>query len=242
MAFTWRLMRRETIEKLLLGEAEEMMITAGEAGDDSVFIHPDTLGAFNLLRNDATLEGFDLKMYSGFRSFEKQLDIWNRKTRGELAVLDVNSHPIDITHLNSKELVYNILRFSALPGASRHHWGTEIDFYDYNAFKQFAKIDLISEEYTGSGPFARANRWLDSRIAEHNAYGFFKPYISDKGGVSPEPWHLSWAPLADTLENKSDHTLLLQKLQKASMNLKEEVIQELPYIWEQYVINVEGSQ
>ncbi len=27
-------------------------------------------------------------------------------------------------------------------------------------------------------------------------FGFYRPYAVDRGGVHPEPWHLSYAPLA----------------------------------------------
>ena len=29
-----------------------------------------------------------------------------------------------------------------------------------------------------------------------HAFGFFRPYTTDRGGVAPEPWHLSYAPVA----------------------------------------------
>ena len=35
-----------------------------------------------------------------------------------------------LAHLSPLEQLQAILRFSALPGTSRHHWGTDLDVYD----------------------------------------------------------------------------------------------------------------
>ena len=42
-------------------------------------------------------------------------------------------------------------------------------------------------------------RWLDELIASSDCEGFFRPYDRDRGGVSEEPWHLSYEPVASTL-------------------------------------------
>ncbi|SPY94009.1 D-alanyl-D-alanine carboxypeptidase [Proteus mirabilis] len=65
---------------------------------------------------------------SFIRSFERQLAIWNGKFEGTRPVLDAESQPIDIQTLSEGQRCEAILKWSALPGASRHHWGTEIDF------------------------------------------------------------------------------------------------------------------
>jgi hypothetical protein len=38
--------------------------------------------------------------------------------------------------------------------------------------------------------------WLDDQISADNAEGFYKPYDVDRGGVAPEPWHISYRPVA----------------------------------------------
>ena len=48
-------------------------------------------------------------------------------------------------------------------------------------------------EYLAGGPFHRLTTWLDAHM---HAFGFFRPYTTDRGGVAPEPWHLSYAPVA----------------------------------------------
>ncbi len=50
-----------------------------------------------------------------------------------------------------------------------------------------------SEEYRGRGPFAALNAWLDENLRR---YGFYRPYTRRGRGVQPEPWHVSYAPVA----------------------------------------------
>jgi LAS superfamily LD-carboxypeptidase LdcB len=144
----------------------------------------------------ARVQGFELAVASGYRSFERQLAIWQGKASGERPVLDSHGQPLVIDQLTDEELMWAILRWSALPGASRHHWGTDIDVYDRAAVSAGYRLQLIPEEYEGQGPFAEFSRWLGERIEHQQAFGFYRPYAEDCGGVAPEPWHLSYAPQA----------------------------------------------
>ena len=69
--------------------------------------------------------------------------------------------------------------FSALPGASRHHWGTDFDFYDKAAITNKYQIRLQQDEYSEGGRFAALTAWLDDNMAQ---FGFYKPY--DELGLS----------------------------------------------------------
>ena len=55
------------------------------------------------------------------------------------------------------------------------------------------KLQVVPAEYLAGGLFHRLTTWLDAHM---HAFGFFRPYTTDRGGVSPEPWHLSYAPVA----------------------------------------------
>ncbi|CAM5189250.1 M15 family metallopeptidase [Alishewanella longhuensis] len=83
--------------------------------------------------------------------------------------------------------------YSALPGASRHHWGTELDIYDAAAVPADYQPQLLPAEYASGGPFYKLAWWLECHAAE---YGFFLPYKRYQGGVAAEPWHISYQPLA----------------------------------------------
>ena len=98
-----------------------------------------------------------------------------------------------------KEIFEAILRWSALPGASRHHWGTDFDVIDGKRLSPEMKVALVPEEFAPGGPFCELHDWLDKNM---EGFGFYRPYQTDRGGVSPERWHLSYAPLAKDYLNQ----------------------------------------
>jgi len=55
-----------------------------------------------------------------------------------------------------------ILHWSALPGASRHHWGTEIDVIDRAALADGRKAQLIPAEYGADGSLPGSTAGLRS--------------------------------------------------------------------------------
>jgi LAS superfamily LD-carboxypeptidase LdcB len=221
----------------LVGQDETHLCRADDAAGPGVRIHRDVVGPFRQLRRQAHAEGFDVAILSGFRSFEQQLSIWNRKARGELAVLDSSARPMNISTLSERELVFAILRWSALPGASRHHWGTDVDVYDAAARPDGYEIQLVPSEYEGEGMFAPLSTWLDERIANRTAFGFFRPYDSDRHGVAPERWHLSHGPLASEFGRALSSDLLRETIQAAEMLLKDVVLENLDEIVARFVRN-----
>ncbi|HEY3731296.1 MAG TPA: M15 family metallopeptidase [Steroidobacteraceae bacterium] len=156
-------------------------------------LHPAVAPAFLTLRAAASRVGIDLTPVSSFRSFQQQLTIWNDKFHGRRPLLDQRGRSLERAALSDDETVAAILLWSALPGASRHHWGTEIDVIDRGALPSDYRVQLIPEEYAPGGVFERLGAWLPRHCDEH---GFFLPYDRDRGGVRPEAWHLSFASIA----------------------------------------------
>ena len=190
----------------LLGYADgHVMPLAGHTG---VHVHREIVQPLQQLINDAKQAGFQLQVASGFRHFDRQLLIWNDKCSGKRAIQDDSGDVIDVDSLSAIEKVYAILRWSALPGASRHHWGTDIDIYDAAAMPRNYQLQLHPDEYTGKGLFAPMMDWLDSYLQQERAPRFFRPYLQDKGGVSPELWHLSYRPIAHRYEQQYSLALL----------------------------------
>jgi len=221
----------------LIGRTERHLCTGTEAESLGVRVHRQVLSPFARLQDEARSDGFDLQILSGFRSFEQQLSIWNRKATGKLAVLDSNAEPLDIERLSDRDLAFAILRWSALPGASRHHWGTDLDVFDRATQPEGYEIELIPEEVDAGGMFAPLHEWLDERIALDAAFGFFRPYDVDRGGVAPERWHLSCAPVAEAFERQLTTEALRETIENAGMELEEVVLQNLDEIFERFVIN-----
>lgn len=201
-------------------------------------MHRDVVEPFGALRNAAVAAGLDLRILSGFRSFDRQLAIWNQKATGQRAVLDSGAVPLDVTALSQRDLAFAILRWSALPGASRHHWGTDLDVYDQAARPPGYEIDLIPEEVNPGGMFGPLHAWLDERIAAGAACGFFRPYDRDRHGVAPERWHLSHAPTAARYAPLLTPALLRATIQQADMRLKDVVLEHLDEIFERFIVNV----
>lgn len=159
-------------------------------------LQPAAAAAFALLQADARDAGFQLTIASSYRSYERQRLIWNGKAAGERAVHDDAGNPVAILALPEAERLAAILRFSALPGTSRHHWGTDLDVYDAAAVPADYALELSPREVAPGGPFDPLHCWLDARMAAGASHGFYRPYGVDRGGVAPERWHLSYAPLA----------------------------------------------
>jgi LAS superfamily LD-carboxypeptidase LdcB len=221
----------------VVGQIETHLCDATDAEWLGVPVHRDVVEPFRLLRDAARSEGFDVAIDSGFRGFDRQLSIWNRKARGELAVLDSNAQRLDIATLTDRALVFAILRWSALPGASRHHWGTDIDVYDAAARPDGYQIELIPSEYEGDGYFAPFSEWLDTRIADHSSFGFFRPYDRDRNGIAPERWHLSHGPIATVFNDLLTIELLRDTVVGADLLLKDVVLAHLEEIMDRFVKN-----
>jgi LAS superfamily LD-carboxypeptidase LdcB len=175
----------------LTGRVRSHVLEVPESG---AVLHPEAAAAFLGLRAKALHNDIDLVAVSSFRSFQQQLAIWNDKFYGRRPLLDRHGSVLDPAGMSADEIVRAILLWSALPGASRHHWGTEIDLIDRAALPPGGRPQLISLEYSPGGVFERLGAWLPRHC---EAYGFFLPYDRDRGGVQPEPWHLSFAPLSN---------------------------------------------
>jgi LAS superfamily LD-carboxypeptidase LdcB len=203
-----------------------------EALAPGVRLHADAIDAVHALRESAAEAGHELAIVSSFRDFARQSAIWNRKFRGEQAVLDRAGRPIDVSALSGVQRVRAILVWSALPGASRHHWGTDFDVYDRSAVPPDYRPELTVAEYTGAGPFARLNEWLAANLGNH---GFFRPYRMDRGGVSPEPWHLSYAPLSVPALGALTLDVLAEAIEGSDLEGREHVLAQLQEIHDRYV-------
>ncbi|WP_108650212.1 M15 family metallopeptidase [Dongshaea marina] len=198
-------------------------------------LQPEVYRAWCALQQAAANDGFDLQAASSYRSFERQKQIWDGKFDGKRPLLDSHSRPVDLKSLSEWQKIEHILRWSALPGASRHHWGTELDLYDPSLLLPGESLKLIPDEYDQGGCQAPLCRWLDDRMSE---FGFFKPYARDLGGVSREPWHLSYQPLAELCLEQLTPQLLQQTLSLHPVRGYAEIQPRLDYIFERYILNI----
>lgn len=189
----------------------------------AVRVHPATARDFLVLRAAAAVDGIDLRIVSGHRGFQRQLAIWNAKARGERVLLDAEERVLDTLELSPDARVLAILRWSALPGTSRHHWGSDIDVVDVAALAPGSTPSLVAADFAPGGPQERLGRWLEMRLDADPASLFFRPYDGAGDGVSGEPWHLSHAPLAARCQSVFDPARLREVLATSGLDLWETV-------------------
>ncbi len=195
-------------------------------------VDAEVLPFLNKLKDAAAAEGFELRIESAYRPFERQLSIWNRKARGKLPLLSAEGVPMERPQ-DEEELMYAILTWSALPGASRHHLGTDLDVVDGRACPEGYEVQLTPEEC--SGMFAAFHKFLDERFATDGAFGFDRVFVPGRGKIRPEGWHIAHMP---TSRKRLEHFSLdtLRKIYEASdMACKQVVLARLPQLAEEYI-------
>ena len=205
--------------------------------DAAYVMHPHADEALRAMRAAAREAGIELSVVSAFRDFNRQLAIWTGKFNGPRALLDPSGAVIDRTKLYESALIDAILIWSALPGASRHHWGSDVDVVDAAALATGERPQLVTPEYLPGGRFERLNGWLDSNMAR---FDFFRPYATYRGGVQPEPWHLSYAPVSVPALQVLSLEALREALEEATdMPGQQTVLARLPQLYERYVLAID---
>ena len=218
-----------TDQLLALGLSERGMV----AHDECTTLDFGVSRQFGLLQRDAKAEGFELVAASSYRSYASQLTIFNAKWRGERPVLDDADRSLSRELYSDEQWLHRILRFSALPGTSRHHWGTDLDVFDPTLLPKGQKLLLTPSEFGDSGYFSALTQWLDQAIAGGQSRGFERPYDADRGGVSIEPWHLSYLPRASQLRGHQSPEALLDlwdhspKLRPEGFELLSQCLEEI---------------
>ncbi|MCF1426980.1 MAG: M15 family metallopeptidase [Shewanella sp.] len=213
----------------LYGTNEQGLIDA-----DGILLTPQTRSAFIAMQQAAKTEGIDLQICSGYRSFEQQLGIWNAKACGRRQLLDKYCHLVSPADYTEDELVQLILIWSALPGCSRHHWGTDIDVYDAAMISR-EELHLMPAEYLAAGPCHQLYQWL---LAHAAGFGFYFPFQTGLSGVSPEPWHLSYFVQSNAYLAAFDIDELRNLLKNSELLLKKSVLSQLDKLLDEFVYRI----
>lgn len=203
-----------------------------EADGPGCLLHRDAVAAFRAMRDAALRCGIGIEAASAFRDFSRQRDIWNGKFRGERPLLDAAGKPLRAAALDERQRVDAILLWTALPGASRHHWGTDLDVIDRRALPAGGRVQLIPDEYEPGGVFEALSRWLDRHMRR---YGFYRPYGVTAMGTAAEPWHLSFAPVARAAQRQLDVPTLASAVRGQGVLGEAQVLERLPEIHARFV-------
>ncbi|MFW5707015.1 MAG: M15 family metallopeptidase [Bacteroidota bacterium] len=176
-------------ENLLLGKPTAQQrdslfvnVAPGFGNRDGLLMHHKAYEAFQEMHEAARADDISLTIISAFRDFSHQQRIWESKWTGR-RVLSGNVVATSIS--DPAERAREILRYSAMPGSSRHHWGTDID------------LNSLDNAYFLSGKGKKEYEWL---VNNAHRFGFCQPYIARdlrKGmGYEEEKWHWSYMPIA----------------------------------------------
>jgi LAS superfamily LD-carboxypeptidase LdcB len=217
----------------LTGQARTHLV---EVTDPACVLHRHVVVPFRNLRRAAAAAGFDLVAASSFRDFDRQLSIWNSKFSGTKPLFDADGHALDTLQLAPAQRIAAILLWSALPGASRHHWGTDVDLIDAGAVPPGYRVQLVPEEFAPAGPFGRLSAWLDQHAQR---FGFFRPFRGVLSGVRPEPWHFSFAPIADKARRALTPDVLQGSLAGAPILGKDAVLAQIDQLHARYVAAID---
>jgi len=200
-------------------------------------LHYAAATSFLAMRDAAAQAGLDLVAASSFRDFDRQLHLWNAKWRGERPLLDRAGQPLDAASLDDAARIDAILCWSALPGGSRHHWGTDCDVIDAAALPDGYRVQLVPGEYAPGGVFGRLTPWLDENMGR---FGFYRPYASAHGGAGIEPWHLSYWPIAVEALEGLTLPVLRRAIAGSTLLGKDGVLERLPEIYTRFILAVDS--
>jgi zinc D-Ala-D-Ala carboxypeptidase len=138
--------------------------------------------AFIKMADSAQTAGVHLKAVSTTRSFFRQKTIWEAKWTG---LWRVEGRNLGKTRWKASKKAELIMRYSSMPGTSRHHWGTDLD------------INSVDAAYFNTLEGRRVYGWL---FAHAKHFGFCQVYQtkenSGRSGYEEEKWHWSYLPLS----------------------------------------------
>ncbi|CUU53316.1 D-alanyl-D-alanine carboxypeptidase [Actinobacillus pleuropneumoniae] len=199
------------LEQILTGKTREHLVPLPNPLSDKHFLQAEAVDAFLTLQQAAKAAGFNLQPASTYRDFDRQMLIWNAKFNGERKVHDDNGCAIDMAKLDDLQKIQAMMRWSAVPGSSRHHWGTEIDIFDPDLLPEGQHLQLEPWEYQTGSYFAPLAEWL-----HHNAerFGFYFPFDGiHNAKVGYEPWHISYRPISAEYEKQFNYQILQKSWQ-----------------------------
>ncbi|MBF0785389.1 D-alanyl-D-alanine carboxypeptidase family protein [Muribacter muris] len=219
---------------VLTGKSREHLAGLPNPLSDKHALQPEAVTAFLALQQAAKQAGFNLQPASTYRDFERQKMIWNAKFNGERKVHDDHGCAIEFRRLSDWQKSQAILRWSAMPGASRHHWGTEIDIFDPDLLPPDQPLQLEPWEYQTGGYFQQLTNWL---LVNSETFGFYFPFLeqTDKH-IGQEPWHISYFPLAEQYERSFTAEILQTAWQGEEIAGKACLLAHLDEIFERFIL------
>jgi LAS superfamily LD-carboxypeptidase LdcB len=160
-----------------------------------LFLRKDTYAAFLNMHAAAKAKGINLVIRSATRNFDYQKGIWERKWKGETKI--ENGKDASVAYPSPNDRALAILRYSSMPGTSRHHWGTDLD------------LNSFDNDWFAEGEGLTLYDWM---VENGASFGFCQPY-TPKGDARPhgyeeEKWHWSYMPISSKLTKLAESALV----------------------------------
>ncbi len=171
----------------LLGQFDQsahpdfVLIDQAYTSKSGLYLRKEVYASFQRMADQASKDGIRLTIVSATRNFNYQKGIWERKW----------DRP---KYMGWQELnkTKDIMRYSSMPGTSRHHWGTDVD------------LNQLENSWFEDGEGKKVYDWLTEHAEE---YGFHQVYTSQTNGRTgylEEKWHWSYLPLAQKLTEQAE--------------------------------------
>ncbi len=146
-----------------------------------MYLRKEVYAAFLKMHKAAQQKKINLIIRSATRNFFTQRRIWENKWTGRKKL--AGGENLAKTTKSALLKAKKILRYSSMPGSSRHHWGTDIDLND------------LANSYFESGKGYKMYQWMKAHAHE---FGFYQVY-TEKGperptGYNEERWHWTYLP------------------------------------------------
>ena len=158
-----------------------------KGSDNPYKLRAEVYEAFLKMSEAAKKDNIQIEIVSGYRSFDHQERIYNRKYKKYTE-----------QGLTPEAAIEKIIEYSTIPGTSRHHWGTDIDIIQNTIVKP--KNLLIASNFEGNGLFCPLKEWMDTNASK---FGFKLVYTNDpnRKGFKYEPWHYTYISTSEKMLN-----------------------------------------
>jgi LAS superfamily LD-carboxypeptidase LdcB len=223
------------------------------------------------LTSAARADGIDIWARSGHRTLGQQRYLWNAKYRGHEDVRWIDGSRVTLdSAMTAEDRVRRILAYTAFPGTSRHHWGTDVDIAQ--AYRDRCADYLLSHGTSGDDATGGATAPADGETAtgEDGAaadedaraeaeaeaeclplqqwmgghaqeFGWCLVYDSARGGFQPEPWHWSYLPFAVPALARYVAEVTPELLRERDIDADHVVLDDFAAYRERYLLGVHPS-
>lgn len=179
------LMPQSVFSNFFLSDYERVLLGINEPEDlikSNYVLRKEAGESFEQMCLKAKEVGIEIYSQSSYRSYNRQLAIWERKYEKYKS-----------QGYSGKNILKKIIEYSTIPGTSRHHWGTDLDVIDKS--QSMPSDPLLEKHYINGGVYAKMYDWL---LENANSFGFYQVYTksSQRKGFEFEPWHWSYKSLA----------------------------------------------